>query len=134
MCSADLTKDGMKDIMVGRDDGTVEVWGFDGGGGRPKLIFERSLQESVTSIESGLVTNGNYKLTLTHPYPNSYPDPNPNPNPNPNPKPHPDRNLTLTLARQLRRGGPLDLLGQAARLLVRAEQLEQRRGGGAAAR
>ena len=65
MCSADLTKDGMKDIMVGRDDGTVEVWGFDGGGGRPKLIFERSLQESVTSIESGLVTNGNYKLTLT---------------------------------------------------------------------
>ena len=68
MCSADLTKDGMKDIMVGRDDGTVEVWGFEGGGSQPKLIFERSLQESVTSIESGLVTNGNYDEVIVSTY------------------------------------------------------------------
>ena len=42
MHAADLTKDGMKDILVGRDDGTVEVWGFDLGP-QPKLVFERSL-------------------------------------------------------------------------------------------
>ena len=32
----------MKDLLVGRDDGTLEVWSFDLGPGR--LIFERSLQ------------------------------------------------------------------------------------------
>ena len=55
----DVTHDGMRDLLVGRDDGTLEVWSFDLGP-QPKLIFERSLQESITSLEAGFVTNVNY--------------------------------------------------------------------------
>ena len=39
----DVTHDGMRDLLVGRDDGTLEVWSFDLGP-QPKLIFERSLR------------------------------------------------------------------------------------------
>lgn len=35
----DITGDGVKDILVGRDDGTVEVYGLDGSN-EPTLRFE----------------------------------------------------------------------------------------------
>jgi hypothetical protein len=55
----DITKDGVKDIIVGRDDGGVEVWSFDSGP-TPQLVFERALQESITYVEGGSVTNQSY--------------------------------------------------------------------------
>ena len=67
LAAADLTKDGMKDLMVGRDDGTVEVWSFDLGP-QPKLVFERSLQESITSVDAGVVTNAAFDEVVVATY------------------------------------------------------------------
>jgi len=63
----DITKDGVKDILVGRDDGGVEVWSFDTGP-QPQLVFERSLQESITYVEGGMVTNPNYDEVIVTTY------------------------------------------------------------------
>ena len=64
----DVTKDGVKDLLIGRDDGLVEVWSFDMGD-EPKLSFERSLNESVTSIASGCVSNvGGYDEVVVSTY------------------------------------------------------------------
>ena len=60
VCTHDVTCDGTKDLCIGRDDGTVEVWSFDTGP-QPQLVFERALQESVTAVECGLVTNANFE-------------------------------------------------------------------------
>ncbi|KAG8592861.1 hypothetical protein GDO81_000644 [Engystomops pustulosus] len=46
--------DGVKDILIGRDDGTVEVYGFDSAND-PVLRFDHSLTESITSIQGGCV-------------------------------------------------------------------------------
>mmetsp|Transcript_16876 Transcript_16876/g.20317 ORF Transcript_16876/g.20317 Transcript_16876/m.20317 type:complete len:715 (+) Transcript_16876:403-2547(+) len=53
----DLTKDGVQDLIVGRDNGLVEMFVFDGPK-EPKVIYKRSLNESVTSMGSGFVTDG----------------------------------------------------------------------------
>ncbi|XP_016087730.1 Bardet-Biedl syndrome 7 protein-like [Sinocyclocheilus grahami] len=50
----DIVGDGVKDILVGRDDGTVEVYGLDSSN-EPTLRFENVLSESVTSIQGGCV-------------------------------------------------------------------------------
>ena len=63
LASHDITKDGIKDILVGRDDGGVEVWAFDTGP-QPQLVFERALQESVTYIDGGMITNSNFDEVL----------------------------------------------------------------------
>jgi len=65
--SHDITRDGVKDLMVGRDDGGVEVWSFDTGP-QPKLVFEKSLMESVTAVECGLITNVNFEEVLVTSY------------------------------------------------------------------
>ncbi|KAL3901263.1 MAG: hypothetical protein SGPRY_012308, partial [Prymnesium sp.] len=69
--TADISHDGVKDLIIGRDDGQLEarvyaVWSFDVG--TPKLVFERALQESVTSVECGLVTNANYEEVVLSTY------------------------------------------------------------------
>ena len=38
----------------------AQVWSFDMGD-VPKLVFERSLQESITSAECGVVTTNSYE-------------------------------------------------------------------------
>ncbi|KAG8592857.1 hypothetical protein GDO81_000644 [Engystomops pustulosus] len=50
----DIMGDGVKDILIGRDDGTVEVYGFDSAND-PVLRFDHSLTESITSIQGGCV-------------------------------------------------------------------------------
>ena len=62
----DITKDGVKDLLIGRDDGGIEVWSFDTGP-QPKLVFEKALQESITSLECGLVTNVNFEEVRARP-------------------------------------------------------------------
>jgi Bardet-Biedl syndrome 7 protein len=67
LAAHDLTRDGVKDILVGRDDGGVEVWAFDTGP-QPQLVFERALQESITSVEGGLVSTPNFDEVIVTTY------------------------------------------------------------------
>uniref|UniRef100_A0A1A8GTM9 Bardet-Biedl syndrome 7 n=2 Tax=Nothobranchius korthausae TaxID=1143690 RepID=A0A1A8GTM9_9TELE len=63
----DIIGDGVNDILVGRDDGTVEVFGFDNSG-ESTLRFEHVLSESVTSIQGGCVGKESYDELLTSTY------------------------------------------------------------------
>ncbi|XP_077388007.1 BBSome complex member BBS7 [Festucalex cinctus] len=63
----DITGDGVSDILVGRDDGTVAVYGFDSAN-EPALRFEHALSESVTSIQGGCVGKESYDEILTATY------------------------------------------------------------------
>ncbi|XP_051915384.1 Bardet-Biedl syndrome 7 protein isoform X1 [Hippocampus zosterae] len=63
----DITGDGVRDVLVGRDDGTVTVYSFDSGN-EPVLRFEHSLSESVTSIQGGCVGKESYDEILTATY------------------------------------------------------------------
>ncbi|XP_044219978.1 Bardet-Biedl syndrome 7 protein isoform X1 [Thunnus albacares] len=63
----DIIGDGLNDILVGRDDGTVEVYGFDNAS-EPTLRFEHVLSESVTSIQGGCVGKESYDEILTATY------------------------------------------------------------------
>uniref|UniRef100_A0AAY4BIP9 Bardet-Biedl syndrome 7 protein homolog n=1 Tax=Denticeps clupeoides TaxID=299321 RepID=A0AAY4BIP9_9TELE len=55
----DILGDGVKDILVGRDDGTVEIYALDASN-ELSLRFEHVLSESVTSIQGGCVGKENY--------------------------------------------------------------------------
>uniref|UniRef100_A0A3Q3IW34 Bardet-Biedl syndrome 7 n=1 Tax=Monopterus albus TaxID=43700 RepID=A0A3Q3IW34_MONAL len=63
----DIIGDGVNDILVGRDDGTIEVYGFDSNS-EPTLRFEHVLSESVTSIQGGCVGKESYDEVLTATY------------------------------------------------------------------
>lgn len=63
----DIIGDGVSDILVGRDDGTVEVYGFDSEG-EPTLRFEHVLSESVTSVQGGCVGKESYDEVVTATY------------------------------------------------------------------
>uniref|UniRef100_A0A8D3EEU4 Bardet-Biedl syndrome 7 n=1 Tax=Scophthalmus maximus TaxID=52904 RepID=A0A8D3EEU4_SCOMX len=63
----DIIGDGVNDILVGRDDGTVEVYGFDSSS-EPMLRFDHILSESVTSIQGGCVGKESYDEVLTATY------------------------------------------------------------------
>nr|XP_061793449.1 Bardet-Biedl syndrome 7 protein [Nerophis lumbriciformis] len=64
----DITGDGVNDILVGRDDGTVTIYGFDSSTNEPTLRFEHALSESVTSIQGGCVGKESYDEVLTATY------------------------------------------------------------------
>jgi Bardet-Biedl syndrome 7 protein len=59
MHSYDITHDGVSDIVVGRDDGTIQVYSFDVSP-EPMLQFEANVNESVRSIETGVVSSQDY--------------------------------------------------------------------------
>ncbi|XP_030001110.1 BBSome complex member BBS7 [Sphaeramia orbicularis] len=63
----DIIGDGVRDVLVGRDDGTVEVYGMDSSN-EPTLRFEHVLSESVTSIQGGCVGKEAYDEILTATY------------------------------------------------------------------
>uniref|UniRef100_A0A3B3B8Y8 Bardet-Biedl syndrome 7 n=1 Tax=Oryzias melastigma TaxID=30732 RepID=A0A3B3B8Y8_ORYME len=63
----DIIGDGVNDVLVGRDDGTVQVYGFDSAN-EPTLRFEHVLSESVTSIQGGCVGRESYDEIVTATY------------------------------------------------------------------
>jgi len=76
--TADVTKSGAHDILVGRDDGNFEVWSLGGnasfaaaGSARneqvpPQLVFEKCLAESIQSMDSGNIAGGEHdEIVLT---------------------------------------------------------------------
>ncbi|XP_024919046.1 BBSome complex member BBS7 isoform X2 [Cynoglossus semilaevis] len=63
----DIIGDGVNDVLVGRDDGTLEVYGFDSSN-EPTLRFDHVLSESVTSIQGGCVGKESYDEVLAATY------------------------------------------------------------------
>uniref|UniRef100_A0A8C5LHY1 Bardet-Biedl syndrome 7 n=1 Tax=Leptobrachium leishanense TaxID=445787 RepID=A0A8C5LHY1_9ANUR len=57
--SFDIMGDGVKDLLIGRDDGSVEVYGYDSTN-EPVLRYEHVLTESITSIQGGCVGKDGY--------------------------------------------------------------------------
>ncbi|CAI9589701.1 unnamed protein product [Staurois parvus] len=55
----DIMGDGVKDLLIGRDDGTVEIYGLDSAN-EPVLRFDHALTESITSIQGGCVGKEGY--------------------------------------------------------------------------
>ncbi|XP_005555895.1 BBSome complex member BBS7 isoform X2 [Macaca fascicularis] len=65
--SFDIVGDGVKDLLVGRDDGMVEVYSF-GNANEPVLRFDQMLSESVTSIQGGCVGKDSYDEIVVSTY------------------------------------------------------------------
>ncbi|XP_027399494.1 Bardet-Biedl syndrome 7 protein isoform X2 [Bos indicus x Bos taurus] len=65
--SFDIVGDGVKDLLVGRDDGMVEVYSFDNAN-EPVLRFDHTLSESVTSIQGGCVGKDGYDEIVVSTY------------------------------------------------------------------
>ncbi|XP_060035115.1 Bardet-Biedl syndrome 7 protein isoform X2 [Erinaceus europaeus] len=63
----DIVGDGVKDLIVGRDDGMVEVYSFDHAN-EPVLRFDQTLSESVTSIQGGCVGKDGYDEIVASTY------------------------------------------------------------------
>uniref|UniRef100_A0A3Q2IL64 Bardet-Biedl syndrome 7 n=1 Tax=Equus caballus TaxID=9796 RepID=A0A3Q2IL64_HORSE len=63
----DIVGDGVKDLLVGRDDGMVEVYSFDNAN-EPVLRFDQALSESVTSIQGGCVGKDGYDEIVVSTY------------------------------------------------------------------
>ncbi|XP_023932485.1 Bardet-Biedl syndrome 7 protein homolog isoform X2 [Lingula anatina] len=55
----DMTADGILDLVVGRDDGLVEIYGYDEAD-EPILRHTTTCSESVTSVQGGRVANGTF--------------------------------------------------------------------------
>jgi Bardet-Biedl syndrome 7 protein len=55
--TVDQTKDGMLDLTLGRDDGSVEVYTLMDDGTTPRKVFEKNVNESITMIATGYVTD-----------------------------------------------------------------------------
>ncbi|KAF6035121.1 BBS7 [Bugula neritina] len=55
----DITADGLMDLIVGRDDGTIEIYGFDEAD-EPLRRFKQTFNESITSIKAGKVSHTDY--------------------------------------------------------------------------
>lgn len=58
LANFDLTADGVKDVVVGRDDGNLQVFSFESSSAEPTPSFERNVAESLRSVDCGIV--GNY--------------------------------------------------------------------------
>eukprot|EP00667_Euglena_gracilis_P004971 EG_transcript_5000 len=53
----DFTKDGVSDLIVGRDNGFLEIFNFDGATTEPTLIYQTNLNEAITGMDLGMITN-----------------------------------------------------------------------------
>jgi len=52
----DFTQDGTNDIVVGRDDGQVQVYCFDVSA-EPQSVYEKSFNESISTLDGGFITS-----------------------------------------------------------------------------
>jgi len=63
----DVSNNGTKDLLVGRADGVVEVYGFDEGNS-PFQHFKYALSESITSVSGGCVCAAGYQEVAVSTY------------------------------------------------------------------
>lgn len=65
----DITGDGVRELVVGRHDGTIEVYAYeDGEDVEPTLRFSHNCGECVTSVEGGVVGNAGFEEILATTY------------------------------------------------------------------
>jgi hypothetical protein len=64
----DVTLSGFDDVVVGRDDGTIEVFQYDVHNPTAEPVFVRELNESITTIEKGQVIANNSMDLLVSTY------------------------------------------------------------------
>lgn len=67
LSSYDITGDGVLDLLVGRNDGQVEIYSFNDLG-EPVLRFTYNCGESVTSVQGGVVGSARYDEVLVTTY------------------------------------------------------------------
>ena len=68
---ADLTKNGVVELIIGRDDGRVEVFGSKGSSditSPPVKIFSKSLGESVRSLQCGSINSSEHNEIIAAGY------------------------------------------------------------------
>ena len=70
MTSCDINQDGVPDILLAREDGTVEAHTFsrDSTSDEPNKVWSASVGEYVNSIASGMITNVETEEILIHTY------------------------------------------------------------------
>jgi Bardet-Biedl syndrome 7 protein len=61
--SFDMTMDDVHDVIVGRDDGVVQIYGFDMGA-EPSKQFEIATSESCRSLQAGVVSSQGFQELL----------------------------------------------------------------------
>lgn len=57
MCSFDISRDGMNELVIGRDNGALEVFAFESHSLTPSLALSTSIQGSITGIDVGGLMN-----------------------------------------------------------------------------
>lgn len=57
----DFTKDGINEVAIGRDNGSLEVYGFDQEQ-QPVLVFHASLEESISTVDGGFFSSPNVQV------------------------------------------------------------------------
>lgn len=69
MDNYDVTGDGVRDLIVARHDGTIEVYSYeDGEEVEPSLKYSSNCGESVTSVEGGVVSAPGYEEVVAATY------------------------------------------------------------------
>nr|XP_002127808.1 Bardet-Biedl syndrome 7 protein homolog [Ciona intestinalis] len=63
----DITGDGVMELLVGRDDGKVEIYSYDAVD-QPTIRFSHSFNESVTSVQGGVVGSLGYDEVVVSTY------------------------------------------------------------------
>ncbi|XP_044875338.1 Bardet-Biedl syndrome 7 protein isoform X1 [Mauremys mutica] len=63
----DILGDGVKELLVGRDDGMLEIYNFESTN-EPILRYDHALSESITSIQGGCVGKDGYDEILASTY------------------------------------------------------------------
>ena len=66
--TADMTKDGVPDLVVARSDGQFQIWGFDFDRSEPELQFSAELEETVQGLQVGTVCAADYDEVLALTY------------------------------------------------------------------
>ncbi|XP_034303273.2 Bardet-Biedl syndrome 7 protein homolog isoform X3 [Magallana gigas] len=65
--SYDITADGVLDLIVGRDDGLVEIYSYDESD-EPIFRFKQQLSESVTSVQGGVIATQGFDEIICSTY------------------------------------------------------------------
>lgn len=56
---------GCADVVIGREDGSLEVWDIDTQG-QPQLVVSTQLPESITAVDGGYITNAGSPDIIVH--------------------------------------------------------------------